>query len=55
MLCTYHRAAIVHVVCVLMGVGTEVDASGHPGEGPSVLAAQPAVWAHVLVLHLKVK
>lgn len=53
MLCTYHGAAVVHVVGVLVGVGTEIDARRDTGEGPAVLAAQPAVGAHVLVFHLK--
>lgn len=52
-LCTYHSAAIVHVVCVLVGMGTEVDAGRDTGEGPAILGAQPAVGAHVLVFHLK--
>lgn len=50
---TYHGAAVVHVVGVLVGVGTEVDAGRDTREGPAVLAAQPAVGAHVLVFHLQ--
>lgn len=55
MQCTYHSAAVVHVVSVLVGVGAEVDARRDTGEGPPVLAAQPAVRAHVLVFHLQGK
>lgn len=53
--CTYHSAPIVHVVCVLVGMGTEINARRDSGEGPAVLGAQPAVGAHVLIFHLEGK
>lgn len=55
MLHTYHSAPIVHVVCVLVRVGTEINACSDTREGPTILGAQPAVRAHVLIFHLKGK
>lgn len=50
---TYHRATVVEVVLVLVSVGTEVHASGDPGEWTAFLQAQPTVRSFGLRQALK--
>lgn len=48
----YHCAAVVQVMLVLVGVGTEVHAGRDPREGPPFLQPQAAVDRYFLIGHL---
>lgn len=48
----YHCAAVVEVMLVLVGVGTEVHAGRDPREGPPFFQAQAAVDRYFLIGHL---
>lgn len=48
----YHCAAVVEVMLVLVGVGTEVHAGRDPREGPPFLQPQAAVDRYFLIGHL---
>lgn len=50
---SYHSAAVVEVVLVLVGMGTEVHAGGDAGERPAFLQTQPAVCGFRLILTLR--
>lgn len=50
---SYHRAAVVEVVLVLMSVGAEVHAGGDSRKRAAFLQTQPAVWSFGLCLALE--
>lgn len=50
---TYQGAAVVHVVQVSMGVGTEVQARSDPWERTAFLQTQAALWRSVFIFNLK--
>ena len=48
----YHRAAVVHVVQILVSVGAEVETRRDAGERPTRHQSEPAVCGSIFELHL---